>query len=50
MVPDSSKSLRQGALAAWGNKASGYYWQMLEAVAEHYRFDLMTPEFAPQLL
>ena len=43
VVPDSSKSLRQGALAAWGNKASGYYWQMLEAVAERYRFDLDKP-------
>ncbi len=43
VVPDPTKSLRQGALAPLGNKTRGYYWQMLSAVAEHYGFDLDRP-------
>jgi excinuclease ABC subunit A len=43
VVPDPGASLRQGALAVWGGKAAGFYWQMLESVADHYGIDLDRP-------
>ncbi len=43
VVPDASLSLRQGAIAAWGEKSTGYYWQTLEAVARHFDIDLDKP-------
>ena len=42
VVPDSSLSISEGALVPWG-KNSGYQWQMLVALAKHYRFDLDKP-------
>ncbi len=43
VVPDPGSSLRQGALAVWGGKAAGFYWQVLESVAAHYAIDLNRP-------
>ncbi len=47
LIPDRSLSLREGAIAAmeWSGprEEGGYYWQMIEAVAKHARFDLDTP-------
>ncbi len=43
VVPDPGSSLRQGALAVWGGKAAGFYWQMLESVAARYAIDLDRP-------
>jgi excinuclease ABC subunit A len=48
IIPDKSISIIDGALAVmnWSNKngdQSGYYWQMLEAVAEAYKIDLDLP-------
>lgn len=48
VIPDQSMSLAEGALAVmnWSNQSrdqSGYYWQMLEAVAETYKIDLDSP-------
>ncbi len=48
IIPDKSMSIVEGALAVmnWSNKngdQSGYYWQMLEAVAETYKIDLDAP-------
>jgi len=46
MVPDVSKTIRQGALAPWANKAnnpSPFYFQALEAVANHFDVSLDTP-------
>ncbi len=47
IVPDPEKSLNEGAIAAmeWNNAREDgkYYWQMLEAVAKHYRIDLDKP-------
>ena len=43
VVPDPGSSLRQGALAVWGGKTAGFYWQMLESVADHYGIDLDRP-------
>lgn len=48
IIPDKSLSLADGAVIAmeWPNQArdrQGYYWQMAEAVAEHYSVDLEAP-------
>ena len=45
-VPDKSKSIKQGAIAPWSNKAqspSPFYFQALEAVAKHYGGDVDMP-------
>ncbi len=48
-VIDPEKSLCDGALIAmeWNNVREdgnpGYYWQMLEAMAQHYHIDMNTP-------
>ena len=48
ILPDRSLSLAEGAIVAmeWANQTrehKGYYWQMAEAVAKHYRIDLEVP-------
>ena len=48
IIPDRSLSLAEGAVVAmeWPNQArdkQGYYWQMAEAVADHYKIDLEAP-------
>jgi len=48
IIPDRSLSLADGAIVAmeWANQTrdhKGYYWQMAEAVAKHYRIDLEAP-------
>jgi excinuclease ABC subunit A len=47
VIPDKSRSLADGAIAAmeWSNTNNQrkYYWQILEAVAEHYDIDLEAP-------
>jgi excinuclease ABC subunit A len=47
LIPDRSVSLVDGAIAdtAWDGPKDdgGYYWQMLEAVANHYKIDLEAP-------
>ncbi|GHF27271.1 UvrABC system protein A [Kordiimonas sediminis] len=46
VVPDHSKSVKEGALAPWSNKAqnpSPFYFQALSAVAEKYGADLTKP-------
>jgi excinuclease ABC subunit A len=43
IVPDRSKSLRQGAIKPWDGQQPVYLQQMLEALASHYAFDLETP-------
>ena len=46
VVPDETKSVRDGALAAWSSKSnnpSPFYFQALEAVAQHYKISLDTP-------
>lgn len=45
-VPDKSKTIRQGALAPWANKAnnpSPFYFQALEAVANHFGVSIDEP-------
>ena len=43
VVPDEGLSLREGAIAPWANRSSLYYYNLLDALAEHYKFDLNTP-------
>ncbi len=46
IVPDESKTIREGALAPWANKAnnpSPFYFQALDAVARHHDVSLDTP-------
>jgi len=43
IVPDQDLSLRGGAIAPWSRRGSDYYYQMLEAVADHYKADVHTP-------
>ncbi len=47
LIPDRTISLIDGAIAdsAWDGPKDdgGYYWQMLEAVAKHYKIDLEAP-------
>jgi excinuclease ABC subunit A len=43
IVPDRSKSLRRGAIKPWDGQQPVYLHQMLEALANHYAFDLDTP-------
>lgn len=48
IIPDRGFSLADGAVVAmeWSSRSSerrGYYWQLLEAVAEQYEIDLQSP-------
>jgi len=47
LIPDRSVALIDGAIMdeSWNGPKDngGYYWQMLEAVAEHYKIDLEAP-------
>lgn len=42
IISNDELSLSGGAIRGW-DKRSYYYFQMLQAVAEHYKFDLTTP-------
>jgi len=46
VIPDKSLSLKQGAIknSEWDPKdVGGYSWQMIETLADHYKFSLETP-------
>ncbi|MBA4393199.1 MAG: excinuclease ABC subunit UvrA [Desulfobacca sp.] len=43
VVPNPSLNLREGAIVPWENRSSVYFQQMLEALINHYHFDLYTP-------
>lgn len=40
VIPDHSKTLRQGAIAPWSRSSSPYYRQTLEALGRKYKFSL----------
>ncbi|MCW5829755.1 MAG: excinuclease ABC subunit UvrA [Deltaproteobacteria bacterium] len=42
IVADPSLSVAEGAIQPWSN-IQGYYGQMLESLASHFKFDLETP-------
>ena len=43
IVPDHSKSLKDGAIAPWANSSSKYYVQTLESIVRHFKASMMTP-------
>ena len=43
IVPDASKTLREGALAPWNPISSNYYPQILEQAMNHFGIDMDTP-------
>ena len=43
IVPNQTLSLREAAIVPWENRASEFYWNMLEALSKHYGFDLALP-------
>jgi excinuclease ABC subunit A len=42
-IPDKSKTLREGAVAAWNPISSNYYPQMLEQAMNEFNIDMNTP-------
>ncbi len=43
VIPDPSLSLREGAIKPWSKRHSMYFFQILDALSEHYKFDIYTP-------
>jgi len=43
VVPNKDISIREGAVKPWSKRTSVFYFQILEALAEHYGFNLNTP-------
>jgi excinuclease ABC subunit A len=43
LVPDTRKSIEEGAFEAWAGSTSNYYPQFLEAVCKHYGIPLDVP-------
>jgi len=43
VVPNPALSLREGAILAWESRTGVYYQQLLEALSDHYRFDIRSP-------
>jgi excinuclease ABC subunit A len=43
IVPDTSLTLREGALAPWSKRHSMYFQQMLDSICRHYEIDIHTP-------
>lgn len=43
VIPDDSKSLADGAVAAWEPISSNYYPQMLKQTCEYYNIDMTVP-------
>ncbi|SEM47302.1 Excinuclease ABC subunit A [Syntrophus gentianae] len=43
VVPDPALSIREGAIAPWAGRSSMQYFSMMDALAQHYGFDLNSP-------
>jgi excinuclease ABC subunit A len=43
VVPNVELSLREGAVEPWARRSAAYFQQILEAVTEHFGFDMYTP-------
>ncbi len=43
VVPDAGLSLREGAIAPWAGRNTLYYFNLLDALSSHYKFDINTP-------
>ncbi len=42
VVPQPEQSLRDGAIRPWSGRYEDYYWNQLESLAKHYKFDVYT--------
>ncbi|MBW2450942.1 MAG: excinuclease ABC subunit UvrA [Deltaproteobacteria bacterium] len=51
VVPNPQLSIREGAIAPWSTRTGYYYLQVLEALADHYQFDIRSPfaELSPRI-
>jgi excinuclease ABC subunit A len=43
VIPDTGLSIREGAVLPWAGRNSIHYFQMLDALCQHYQFDINTP-------
>jgi len=43
VIPNQELSLREGAIAPWEKRLSGWFHLVLEALAKAYKFDIRTP-------
>ena len=43
VIPDRSLSIREGAIVPWSGRHSLHYFQTIDALAEHYKFDINMP-------
>ncbi len=43
VVPDPGLSLREGAIAPWAGRSSLHYYNMLDALSSHYKFNINMP-------
>ena len=43
LIPDKTKSLRQGAIYPWAKTGNSYYQEILESVSSHFSIDMDTP-------
>ncbi len=43
VVPNRDLSIREGAVKPWSKRTTVFYFQILEAIADHYGFNLNTP-------
>jgi len=43
VVPNPALSLREGAIVPWETRTGAYYQQLLEALCDHYQFDIRAP-------
>jgi excinuclease ABC subunit A len=43
VIPNRNLSLREGAILPWQSRSSEYYWSIIESLAAHYKFDILTP-------
>ncbi|MCR6545362.1 excinuclease ABC subunit UvrA [Dehalobacterium formicoaceticum] len=43
LIPDRNLSIREGAIARWSSNTQGWYYRVIEAVAEHFGFSMDTP-------
>ena len=43
LIPDTKKSLRQGAIYPWAKTGNPYYQEILESVATHFDINMDTP-------
>ena len=43
VVPNADLSIREGAIAPWESRTGYWYQQILEALSDHYKFELTAP-------